>query len=75
MGPSRMDAFMRYCLARRRREVECFGYRAYVTNSLQLSPQNKYLGKKWSDIVRPPEPVDGAQIVKDVASRMGLEVL
>lgn len=51
-------------------------YMAYVTDSLHLAGQNKYLGHKWYDTVRPKvhEDVDAAEVVADVASRAGLVI-
>ena len=51
-------------------------YMAYVTDSLHLAGQNKYLGHKWYDTVRPKvyEDVDAATVVNDVAKRAGLVI-
>lgn len=51
-------------------------FMAYVTDSLHLMGQNKYLGHRWYDGVRPRvyEDVDAAAVVEDVIKRAGLVV-
>lgn len=51
-------------------------FKTYVTDSLHLMGQNKYLGHRWYDQVRPKvyEDVDAAAVVNDVAKRAGLVV-
>ena len=49
-------------------------YRIYVTKSLQLFPQNKYLQSSYQDIIN-PKPRDnrtGDEIVADIMKRAGL---
>ena len=49
-------------------------YRAYVTESLRLQGENKYIQRSWLDIID-PKPVDtrsGDEIALDVIERTGL---
>lgn len=50
-------------------------YRIYVTKSLQLFPQNKYLQASYQETVDPPKDIDtrtGDEIVFDIMKRAGL---
>lgn len=51
-------------------------FKTYVTDSLHLMGQNKYLGHRWYDEVRPKvyEDVDATAVVDDVAKRAGLVI-
>lgn len=51
-------------------------FKTYVTDSLHLMGQNKYLGNRWYDEVRPKvyEDVNAAAVVEDVVERAGLVV-
>lgn len=51
-------------------------FMAYVTDSLYLSGQSKYIGHRWFDMVRPKvyKDVDAAAVVDDVAERAGLVI-
>lgn len=50
-------------------------YRIYVTTSLQLAPQQKWLGKSYADLLVPDnkEEKTGDDIVTDVFNRAGLK--
>lgn len=63
-------------LAMHSHEVEEKAYRIYVTESLRMIPQQKYITKGLSDIISPrTEPDrDAGEIVSDVISRAGLVV-
>ena len=43
-------------------------FKTYVTDSLHLMGQNKYLGRRWYDEIRPKvyEDVNAAAVVEDV---------
>lgn len=52
-------------------------YRAYVCESLHLAPQNKYLTKRYADILKPPPKADNRQpqeIAADIAKKAGLVI-
>lgn len=66
---------MRYVGARLDTENRDEAYRIYVTKSLQLFPQNKYLTASYEDAINPSKSVDnrtGDEIVADIISRAGL---
>lgn len=69
-----MKPFLAYARARENTESVTRSYRAYVTDSLQLSGQNKYLATRWADSLaeethdsRTPE-----EIVAGIIQRAGL---
>lgn len=65
---------MRYVEARAEEEQRDETYRIFVTKSLQLIPQNKYISKDFKDILH-PEKMDtrtAEQIASDVISKAGL---
>lgn len=68
---------MRYVEARIEEYNREEAYRIYVSNSLQLAPQNKYMQKSYRDIIdsiyNPPKQVSGDEIVADIISRAGLK--
>ena len=51
-------------------------FMAYVTDSLYLSGQSKYIGRRWLDVIRPRVigDVNPQEVVDDVAKRAGLVV-
>lgn len=51
-------------------------FKAYVTDSLHFMGQNKYLGHRWYDEIRPKvyEDADAAAVVEDVVERAGLVI-
>lgn len=51
-------------------------YKVYVTKSLQLNPENKYLTKNYVDIIFGinEKPIDGDAIAEDIILRAGLKV-
>ena len=66
---------MRYVEARFDEYNRDEAYRIYVSKSLQLIPQDKYLTKNYSDILK-PEPKDersGEDIVSDIMLKAGLK--
>lgn len=66
---------MRYVKARLEKEQRDEAYRIFVCDSLQLMPQNKYLAKRYSDLIKKDkEPQkSGDEIVLDIMSRAGLK--
>jgi hypothetical protein len=53
---------------------ERMAYRAYVTESLRLQGENKYIQRSWMDIIN-PKPVDtrtGDEIALQVIKNAGL---
>lgn len=78
-GPRRARPFARYLTARRRRESEEAAYRVYVTESLRLSVQSRYIAKPFMELMRgAAEPADtrsGDEIAADVIGRLGLKVV
>ena len=66
---------MRYVEARIEEHHREEAYRIYVTKSLQLIPQKKYLAKDYYDILK-PQNVDnrsGDEILLDIMHRAGLK--
>lgn len=51
-------------------------FKIYVTDSLHLMGQQKYLGHRWYDEVRPKvyEDVNATTVVEDVVMRAGLVI-
>lgn len=51
-------------------------FKVYVTDSLYLMGQRKFIGCRWYDRVRPKvyEDIDAAAVVADVTERAGLVV-
>lgn len=70
-GPSHFHAFVRYGLARTRQRAVTRSYRAYVTDSLQLAPQGKVLGRRWLDLVEPRAEIDVEATIEHVMAAMG----
>ena len=66
---------MRYVKARLEKEQRDEAYRIFVCDSLQLMPQNKYLAKRYSDLIKKDkEPQkSGDEIALDIISRAGLK--
>lgn len=52
-------------------------FKVYVTDSLHLMGQRKFIGRRWYDQVRPKvyEDIDAAAVVVDVTERAGLVVV
>lgn len=54
-------------------------YRAYVTESLRMIPQSRYISRPFLEVVRgggePEETRSGEEIAADVIGRLGLEVV
>lgn len=65
---------MRYVEARIEQERRDEAYRIYVTKSLQLSPQSKYITASYSDIMKPQkeDTRTGDEIARDIIKLAGL---
>lgn len=52
-------------------------FKVYVTDSLYLMANQKFIGRRWYDQVRPKvyEDIDAAAVVADVTKRAGLVVV
>ena len=74
-GPRRADVAAMYCMREYRREQEETSYRVYVTDSLRLRAEGKYVSARWYDIVHPPERVDAGKVISEVVTGAGLEVI
>lgn len=61
------------------RETVTSSYRAYVTDSLMLRGENKYIPKRWMDAIEPPPPPQKedprpcAEIAADIWKRIAGE--
>lgn len=66
---------MRYVEARIDEYNREEAYRIYVTKSLQLAPQGKYLTVQYQDLLNPEEKDmrSGDEIVEDIMLRAGLQ--
>lgn len=65
---------MRYVSALDAREQETEAFRIYVTDSLRLSGEGKYIAERYIDLLRPPRETNAKEIIDDVITRGGLEV-
>lgn len=67
---------MRYVLARAKENTRAEIYRVYVTESLRLIPQNKYLNKEYIEFAKPHkvEKRSGVEVAEDAASRMNTKI-
>lgn len=67
---------MRYVVARYNQEQRETAYRIFVTESLALIPQNKYLQNKYIDMIqiKHTDNRSGDEIARDVINRIGLKV-
>lgn len=68
---------MGYAITRYSKEYRDVAYKMYVTDSLQLNPQNKYLTAKYSDLIDTDKVVDtrsADEIALDVILNAGLVV-
>lgn len=65
---------MRYVVARYKMEQREMAYRIFVTDSLQLIPQNKYLTTRYKDSIKTKKKDNrtGDEIAADVIKRAGL---
>lgn len=64
-------------MARYRKERDEMLFKVYVTDSLHLMGQHKFIGRRWYDQVRPKvyEDIDAAAVMADVTTRAGLVVV
>ena len=64
-------------LASYRKERDEMAFKVYVTDSLYLMGQRKFISRRWYDQVRPKvyADIDAAAVVADVTKRAGLVVV
>ena len=60
-------------LLKQKNETEL--YRCYVTESLRLHAQGKYLKDSYADYLHPTKDFDPDEVVSQVAANGGLEVI
>lgn len=63
---------MRYVMARYNSHKRDVAYRIFVTDSLQLAPQNKYRTDRFADIIRPAvqETRSSVEIISQIKSHL-----
>lgn len=68
---------MKFTKARYMNYRDELAFEVYVTDSLYLMGQRKFLNSRWYDRVRPKvyEDIDAAAVVADVTERAGLVVV
>lgn len=72
-GQRNIKRFGRYVMAKLEEWNYDYAYRLYVTESLRLQGEQKYIGTSFEEILHPPKEIDGAQIVADIMKRAGLK--
>lgn len=56
-------------------DLRTHAYRVYVTDSLQLAVQNKYLTQRWADLIsNNVDTRSGDEVALDVIRRAGLRL-
>ena len=59
-------------------DAEDYAYRVYMTDSTQLAAENKYITRRWCEIMEDTKkPVDnrtGDEVAADVIKRLGLSL-
>ena len=70
---------MRYVIARAKDYDEAMAYRIFISESLRLQGEGKYLTKSYMDIVRPKEVAvkdnrSADEIAESIIKGMGLKV-
>lgn len=73
-GPSSIRAFFRYAEQVEEESDRTEVFRYYVTESLRLMGEQKYLTTSYHELIHPREEIDADAIIDDVISRAGLEV-
>lgn len=65
---------MRYVKARLEQEQREMAYRLYVTDSLQNIPQQKFMTKRFADVIinKPEDTRTGDEIAAEVIAKAGL---
>lgn len=69
-----MKPFLRYLAARIEEYNKDVLYRTYVTDSLRLIPQNRWIVPRWVDIINPKQEDERTpeEIIEDVVTSAGL---
>lgn len=67
---------MRYVEVSLDREINDEAYRIYVTHSLQLNPQGKYITKRYDELIKQSNEPEksGDEIAIDIITRAGLKL-
>ena len=69
---------MSYVRAAIAQDSEEYAYKVYMTDSAQLSVENKYISRRWCEIMEDmKKPVDnrtGDEVAADVIKRLGLSL-
>ena len=71
VGPKRASTFVRYMSSTLEREREDMSFRVYVTESLRLRGENRYISVSWYDMLsKEQDDRTAEEIVDDVASSL-----
>lgn len=50
-------------------------YRIYITDSIRLKAEGKYISKRWWSLFAPGRDIDAEAVISDIIERAGLEVI
>lgn len=69
--------FVQYAIGKKKEYQENLLYKTYVTDSLRLMGENKYLDTRWIDLITDNqiEDIDAESVVDDIVNRAGLVVI
>lgn len=75
-GPKRADIFIKCAVAEQATIIEELRFRQYVTDSIRLQAEQKYIPQRWIDMVSPhsEKEIDPNEIVKKLVEKAGLVV-
>lgn len=63
---------MRYVMAKAEQEQRDHTYRMFVTESLRLQGEGKYITCKYNDLVKPRNEDDGQEVIEEVFENLNL---
>ena len=69
-GPGHSHALVMYMVQRTKARNETLSYRVYVTDALQMIPQQKYLQRRWHSLIQPHKEIDSQAIIEHVIDRI-----
>ena len=72
-GPKKFTALINFIAAERHAYFEEYVYRWYVSESLRLQGEGKYLTSPMLDLLKPKEDFDVDEVIEHVISRAGGE--
>lgn len=72
-GRRNIKRFGRYVQAKLDKWNYDYAYRLYITESLKLQGEQKYICASFDEILHPPKEINGAEIVADIMKRAGLK--